>query len=105
MKKLLLIPSVLFLVCQATEADTWVQNARVTQIATTQLFAQNAIVFKIDKGSSDCPAGSYIYWYNNNVDQLKTWYASILAVHLADKPILVHFQNQNCITDSVGLGT
>jgi hypothetical protein len=34
-------------------------NSHVTQIASSQLFKQNAVIFELDQGNNDCPAGSY----------------------------------------------
>ena len=101
------IVSLLLFTPLLASADSWVPaNTHVTQIATAQLFIQSAVIFTLDKGTSDCPAGSYVYWYNSNVDQLKTWYASVLAAYLAGTPVIVHFPTPgSCVTDNVGVGS
>lgn len=96
---------VLSTVFHAAYADTWVPTgAHVTQIATSQLYAQNAVIFVLDKGASDCAAGQYISYYPRNTDELKTMYATVLASYLAGTPLLVHFAS-GCTTDSINVGT
>jgi hypothetical protein len=88
-------------------ADTFVPaNTHVTQIASAQLFAQNAVIFQLDKGTSDCAAGRYVYFYSNNIDNLKAMYATVLAAYTAGSPLIVHFQTAgNCVSDSIGVGS
>ena len=89
----------------AADADTWAPaNAHVTQIASTQLFIQNAVIFKLDQGTSDCGAGSYIYYYSTNTDVLKEIYATVLAAYEAGTPLMVHFPN-SCTSDAINAGS
>jgi hypothetical protein len=75
-----------------SSADSYAPaNSHVTQIASAQLFKQNAVIFKLDQGNSDCPAGSYVYYYSTNTDDLNLMYASVLAAYLPGAPLIVHF--------------
>ena len=98
--------SVAWLLACNSYADTWVPaSTHVKNIATSQLFKQNAVIFTLDKGTSDCAAGSYVYYYSNNMDELKTMHATMLAMFLAGTPVIVHFSTSNCVTDAVGVGS
>ncbi len=79
-------------------------NSHVTRVASDQLFIQNAVIFMLDQGTSDCAAGSYIYYYSSNTDVLKTLYATVLAAYEAGTPLLVHFST-GCTSDGLGAGT
>lgn len=93
-----------FFASNYSHADSTIPSAHVKVLATSQLFAQGAVIFSIDVGNSDCPKGAWIYWYNGNTDQLKVWYASILAAYVSQTPIWVHFPTVgSCVTDSVAL--
>jgi hypothetical protein len=81
-------------------------NSHVTQIASSRLFKQNAVIFELDLGNNDCPAGSYVYYYSTNTDDLKAMYASVLAVYLSGAPLIVHFPTAgSCTSDSLGIGS
>jgi hypothetical protein len=106
MKNKFLVAIAMYLVTFAASADTYVPaGTRITQIATTQLFMQKAVIFKLDKGTSDCAAGSYVYYYSNNIDDLKTVYASVVAAYMSSTPVIAHFQTVGCVVDSFGLGS
>jgi hypothetical protein len=80
-------------------------NARVTQVASTQLFKQSAVIFKLDQGNSDCPAGSYICYTSASTDDLKAMYATVLAACLSGAPLVVHFQTSgSCTSDNLDVG-
>lgn len=99
------MPLLCFVTFEAS-ADSYVPaNARVTQIASSQLYGQNAVIFKLDQGTSDCAAGSYIYYYGTSVDDLKAMYATILAAYMAGTPVIVHFGTGTCVTDGIGVGS
>ena len=102
--KLLLLMTLPF-ITSITFSDTWVpNNTHVTQVATAQLFKQNAVIFILDKGTADCAAGSYVYYRSTNIDELKVTYASVLAAQLSGTPVLVHFPTVGCTTDTFGVG-
>jgi hypothetical protein len=80
-------------------------NLHVTQIASSQLFKQSAVIFEFDQGNSDCHAASYVDYYSTNTDDLKAMYASVLAVYLSGAPLIVHFPTTgSCTSDSLGIG-
>ena len=81
-------------------------NSHVTQIASSQLFKQNAVIFKLDQGNSDCPGGSYVYYYSTITDDLKAMYASVLAAYLSGASLIVHFPTTgSCTSDNLGIGS
>jgi hypothetical protein len=81
-------------------------GSHVTQVASSQLYKQNAIIFKIDQGTADCPAGAYIYYYSSNPDDLKAMYASVLGAYLASATVIVHFPTSgSCVADNLGIGS
>jgi hypothetical protein len=81
-------------------------NSHVTQIASSQLFKQNAVIFKLDQGNSDCPGGSYVYYYSAITNDLKAMYASVLAAYLSGTPLIVHFTTTgSCTADNLGIGS
>ena len=95
---------VLAMQCPAHAESYSPTGARVTQIASNQLYGQNAVIFKLDKGTADCAAGSYIYYYGTSTDDLKAMYASIVTSYVAATPVIVHYKN-GCVIDAIGMGT
>ena len=91
---------------QAAWADSFSPaSSRVTQVVSSQLYKQSAVIFKLDQGNSDCPAGSYIYYYSSG-DDLKAMYATVLAAYLTNSPLVAHFPTTgSCTADNLGIGT
>ena len=68
-----------------------VTNARVTVVQSTYMPA--IIAFTVDTGIPSCPAGTWLYWKNTNIDNNKATYATLLTALSSGLPITYYVNN------------
>ena len=56
-------------------------------------YLPGTITFQMDTGSSACPAGSWLYWINSNVDNVKGVYATLLSAVTSGHQVSVYFND------------
>ena len=66
-------------------------NARVTVVQSTYMPA--TIAFTVDTGTASCPAGTWLYWSNANIDNNKATYATLLTALSSRLPITYYVNN------------
>lgn len=66
-------------------------NAKVTLVQST--YMPTAIAFTVDTGTPSCPAGTWLYWRNANIDNNKATYATLLAALSSGMRITYYVNN------------
>ena len=86
--------SIMALVALIASAPSWayeVTNAHVTLVQST--YMPTSIAFTVDTGTASCPAGTWLYWRNANIDNNKATYATLLTALSSGMPVTYYVNN------------